>query len=198
MRLWTAACLLLGLAAMAGAAWLPAPLWLFSLYAAPLFATLFAVGLVASVLEVFLGPHLRSVAPILGAALCLFGGLYALFERAPGSFAIGPLLFADLGEKALSIVALGAVVGGALLALQGLRAPALAAQGLAVADLIVAALALGTLPRALGLPFVSPWLLGLLAAGAALFLVSSGAAEEPDPPPVTEDPEPPGPPPACG
>ncbi|HCF62574.1 MAG TPA: hypothetical protein DFS52_31870 [Myxococcales bacterium] len=176
MRLFAAICLLLTLGSLAVAAYTPPPFWYFGLYAAPLFGALFAVGLVVCAIEFLVGPLVRSIAPILGAALCVFAGLYTLFEGPPGLLRTEPLMLRALSDNGLSVAALGAAIGAVLLAAQGLRAPSIIVQGLAVADLIVAALVLGTIPRTLGLPSVSPWLFGVLAAGAGLYVVSAGSA----------------------
>ncbi|MGI5864300.1 MAG: hypothetical protein ACOX6T_19910 [Myxococcales bacterium] len=179
MRLFAAICLLLTLGSLAVAAYTAPPFWYFGLYAAPLFGALFAVGLVVSAIEFLVGPLIRSIAPVLGAALCVFSGLYTLFEGPPGLLRTEPLILSAIGANGLSVAALGAAIGAIILAAKGLRAPSLAVQGLAVADLIVAALALGTIPRALGLPSVAPWLFGVLAAGAGLYIVSAGSARVP-------------------
>jgi hypothetical protein len=171
MRLFAVVSLAAILLCLACAAYLPAPWWMLALYLVPLAATLFACGLAAALLEALLGPHFRAAAPVPAAALALFSVLYAVFERAPG--ALGPgLPMQQLGDNALSVAALGAAIGGAVLAAQGLRAPQTAAQSLAGCALAGCAWALGATARAIGLPFLSPWALALLAAALVFFLLA--------------------------
>jgi hypothetical protein len=177
MRLLTLLGLVLTALALSGAAFLGPPYWLWALWAVPLLATLTAVGLAVSLLELLLGPRVRSVAPALAAALALFAGLYALFEQAPGTFPTEPLLLRDLGAKALSICALGADLAALGLGAYGLRAPGRPAQLLAVAALAGAVLTLGTAAAAFGLPRLSPWLRGTLGAAGGLLVLGCGARE---------------------
>ena len=173
MRLFAAVTLVLALAALLCARYLDTgPLWYHALWALPLCATIFFVALAAALLEHLLGVGFRSVAPALALALGLFALLYSLYERAPGTLPEG-LPLSDLGEKALSVSALGAAAGALVLAVYGLRAPQLASQlaaALALAEVVFVARASA---MGFGLPFLSPFTLGLLAASIPVFVLSA-------------------------
>lgn len=143
--------------------------WLVSLYCVPLFGTAFLVFLTAAGLELVLGSRFRSVAPVQAFALALFCLLYSVFERPPGTLPDG-LRLDGLAEKGLSISALGAGMCATVLAWHGLRAPQLASQAAAGLSLLVACAAIGGTLRAMGLPFVSPLTLDLLAASGLLYI----------------------------
>jgi len=189
MRLGAILTLVLTLLALAGAAYLPPPFWQWALVAVPVLAALCAVHAAAAVVEWIVGPDFRAAAPLLAFAFALFGVLHAVFEGPPGALPPG-LPMQHLPVKALSLAALGALLGAVRLGIHGLGARGLGAQALALATLVAAAWALGTSARAAGIPFLSPWALGLAAAGGGLALAAA-ARDRASLLPVTEEEEPP-------
>ncbi len=179
MRLWAILSLALFLLSLVLARFLPEPLWRLALYPIPLLLMSTVVAAAATFLEFQLGPHFRSVAPVLAAALALFCLLYALFERPPGTLGEG-LILENLGEKAASIAALGAGLCAVGLAIHGARAPSRSAQLVAAVSVVATAVALSDTVRAVGLPTLPTVSLLLLGTSGVLFLLSQAPREQPE------------------
>jgi hypothetical protein len=159
--------------------------WYASLYLLPLAATLFAVGLVAAIFEWMLGTAFRPVAAALAFALMLFAVLYAVFEGPPGVLPPSDLRLADLPAKALSVAALGAAVGGVILAAYAMRSPLFVPQLGASITLGAGLLVARQTVVGFGLPFLSWWSSGLVAVSLVVFVFSAGMrrrAQRPDEP----------------
>lgn len=181
MRLWAILSAALFFLMLLLARFLPEPYWRVALYPLPLLLTSTAVACAAVVLELQLGPHFRSVAPLIAAALGLFCLLFAIFERPPGTLVAGMML-ENLPEKAVSIAALGAGFCALVLAIHGARSPSRLSQAVALVAVVMVGVALGMTARAIGLPTLSATTLVLVGLAGLLYLVSLGPArprEEP-------------------
>ena len=174
MRLFAALSFLLALAALLGARYLQTgPYWYAALYALPLAATVLAVALASALLEHLLGAAFRAVAPALSVALMLFALLYAIFERAPGVLPADTLPLGGLADKALGIGALGAAAAAAVLAVYASRSPFLLSQLGSALTLGGALFVARETATGFGLPFLSPWSCGLVAASLSFFVFSA-------------------------
>jgi len=169
MRPFALLSLLLALASLVGARYLPQPGFLMALYALALFASLFAIALLGAGLEALSGAHYRAAAAVAGAALAAASAAYASTIGAPGILPAGrPLEL--LGAKALSISMLSATLGGAVLCLAGLRAISRGFQALAGIGLAASAFSAATTAQAFGLPVARPGLIAAVLAAGLLYL----------------------------
>ncbi|MGC4115872.1 MAG: hypothetical protein QM765_15015 [Myxococcales bacterium] len=165
--------------------------WYVSLYALPLAATLFAIALVAALFEYLLGAAFRPISAALAFALMLFAVLYAIFEGPPGVLPETELPLADLPQKALSICALGAAAGALVLAGYALRSPMIAPQMGACLTLGGGLFVGRQTALGFGLPFLSAWSTGLVAASLVIFAFTAGMRRrgraEPETEPAPDD-----------
>ncbi|HEY3446745.1 MAG TPA: hypothetical protein VGK67_10295 [Myxococcales bacterium] len=195
MRIFAGLTLACALAALLCARYLETGFaWYVSLYALPLAATLFAVALTSAVFEYVLGAAFRPISAALAFALMLFAVLFAAFEGAPGVLPETELLLSDLPQKAMSICALGAAAGALVLAVYALRSPLIVPQMAACLTLGGGLYVARQTAVGFGLPFLSAWSTGLVAASLVVFAFTAGmrrrsrGAAEPedeaaDPPP---------------
>jgi len=181
MRALAIVSFLLSALTLVGAGYAPAPLWGLCLYGLPLAGSLFAIAVTSLLLESLLGPLFRTAAGFLSLALACFSGLHALFAGPPGQLGDG-LPLAHLGTKALSIGALGAAIGGAILAVIALRSSWRPTRWGAAPSLLACGAALGSTAKALGIPLMSPVAVLLVTTGGLLYLLGQPAPTPEEPP----------------
>jgi hypothetical protein len=179
MRLLALISAALAFVALLGARFLPQELWLSALYCVPLFATAAAASVAAAALEFLLGAAFRPAGSAIAVALALFACLHSVFEGPPGLLTAG-LPLEHVGANALSICALGAALVAPAIAWGSLRATQPFARSAAAAATGACLYALGTTVGGLGGPSFSPFALGLLGLGSALWLSAERPSRRPD------------------
>lgn len=175
MRIFAGLTLAATVAALLCARYLPiGPAWYYALYALPLAATLFAVALTSAVFEHLLGAAFRPISAAMAFALMLFAVLFAAFEGGPGVLPQSDLPLSELAPKVLSIGALGAAAGALGLAAYALRSPMVVPQVGACVTLGAGLYVARETALGFGLPFLSAWSTGLIAASLVVFALTAG------------------------